>query len=244
MTLKPQMTLIALMVVIVAVLLFVNSFGRRGEAIAEARAEATRLVQERDSLVAAVEERDREQSALISEREALEAQAADLRQSVVQLERRRAQRQLTVRQIRTVGALQERLRAAFPELGESAWGLTTVPLEGGDTLGLEYLLVPAWFAETFVIDRSNAASWRTQKDQLLAVDSLRLVVSVLQDSVTALEAANRDAYEAGYQTAYANYQDLSRRYVAELNKPRIKLPSVIGIVGAAGIGVVIGRAIP
>ncbi len=50
--------------------------------------------------------------------------------------------------------------------------------------------------------------------------------------------------EAGYQAAYANYQDLSRRYVAELQKPRIKLPSIVAIVGAAGIGVFIGRTIP
>jgi hypothetical protein len=48
------------------------------------------------------------------------------------------------------------------------------------------------------------------------------------------------AYEAGYQTAYAGYQDLSRRYIAELNKPRVRLPSVIRIVGAADLGVVIG----
>jgi hypothetical protein len=34
---------------------------------------------------------------------------------------------------------------------------------------------------------------------------------------------------------------LSRRYVAELNKPRIRLPSLVGFVGAVGLGVVVGR---
>ena len=52
------------------------------------------------------------------------------------------------------------------------------------------------------------------------------------------------AYEAGYQATYAGYQDLSERYIAELKKPRIRLGSVIGLIGAAGIGVVIGRSIP
>ncbi len=46
------------------------------------------------------------------------------------------------------------------------------------------------------------------------------------------------------QAAYAGYQDLSQRYIAELKKPRIRLGSVIGLIGAAGIGVVIGRSIP
>ena len=154
-----------------------------------------------------------------------EAEADRLRDSVAALERRRAAGQLTVRRIRTVGALQDRLRAAYPELGDLGFGLTTLPLENGDTLGLEYLLVPAWFAETFVIDHANAAS-------------------ALQDSVTSLEAANARAYEAGYQAAYAGYQDLSQRYIAELEKPRIRLGSVIGLRGAAGVGVVIGSTIP
>jgi hypothetical protein len=47
-------------------------------------------------------------------------------------------------------------------------------------------MVPAWFAETFVIDHANAGSWRKQKDGLLVVDSLRLVVAALQDSILSL----------------------------------------------------------
>ena len=46
------------------------------------------------------------------------------------------------------------------------------------------------------------------------------------------------------QAAYASYQDLSQRYIAELKKPRIRLGSVIGLIGAAGVGVVIGSTIP
>ncbi len=227
-----------------ALLLLVNAFGGRREAIARAQAAASQLRLQRDSLASEVEERERQQAALEVERKTYEAEADRLRDSVAALERRRAAGQLTVRRIRTVGALQDRLRAAYPELGDLGFGLTTVPIEEGDTLGLEYLLVPAWFAETFVIDHANAASWRAQKDRLLAVDSLGLVITALQDSVTRLEAANSSAYEAGYRAAYAGYQDLSQRHIAELKKPRIRLGSVLGLIGAAGIGVVIGRSIP
>ncbi len=228
---------------VVLLLVLTAVAGNRG-AIARAEAEAAQLGGQRDSLVTVVREREREQAALRIERKTYEAEADRLRDSVAALERRRAAGQLTVRRIRTVGALQDRLRAAYPELGDLGFGLTTLPLENGDTLGLEYLLVPAWFAETFVIDHANAASWRAQKDRLLAVDSLGLVITALQDSVTRLEAANSGAYEAGYQAAYAGYQELSQRYIAELKKPRIRLGSVIGLIGAAGIGVVIGRSIP
>jgi uncharacterized protein YlxW (UPF0749 family) len=238
---KPALHVLAL---IIALLLLVEWYGGRREEVARARAAASHLRLQRDSLMAEVEARDRARSALIRERRAHEAEAAHLRASVAQLEQSRAAAQLTVREIRTTGALQDRLRTAFPELGSDGWGLTTLPLENGDTLGLEYLLVPAWFAETFIIDHANAASWREQKDRLLAVDSLRLTVASLQDSVIRLEAAKAAAYATGYDAATASYQDLTRRYIAELNKPRIRLPSLVGFVGAVGLGLVVGRAIP
>ena len=218
--------------------------GGNREAIARAQAEAAALASQRDSLMRVVRQRERQEAALTIQRETHEAEVTRLRDSVIALERRRAAAQLSVRQLRTVGALQDRLRAAFPELGESAWGLTTLPFDGGDTLGLTYLLVPAWFAETFVIDHANAASWRAQKDGLLAVDSLRLTVIALQDSITGLLAANADAYQTGYQAAYTAYQDLSNRHIAELRKPRIRLGSALGIVGAVAVGLVVGRVVP
>ena len=189
------------------VLVLVNALGNNRKTIEKARADSARFESQWDSLFAAVRERKRLQATLTTERRTHELEANRLRDSVTTLEGHRAAAQLNVRQIRTVGALQDRLRTTFPELGTSAWGVTTVSIGDGDTLGLEYLLVPAWFAETFVIDHANAASWRAQKDQLLAIDSLRLVVTALQDSVTRLEAANAAAYQTGYQAAYAGYQD-------------------------------------
>lgn len=104
--------------------------------------------------------------------------------------------------------------------------------------------MPASFAGTFIIDHAKAASWAKQKNRLLAVDSLGFAVSALQDSITRLVAANAEAYQAGYHAAYGSYQDLSKRYVAELKKPRIRLGSALGLLGAAGVGVVLGKAIP
>jgi hypothetical protein len=226
---------------IIALLLLVQWYGpRRGE-VARAQAAASQLRRQRDSLVTVVRQREREQAALTVRLQQHRKEAKGLRDSVTAIEGRRSAHQLDVRRIRTVGELQDRLRAAFPELGPARWGVTTLPFEGGDSLGLEYLLVPAWFAETFIIDHANAASWREQKDRLLAVDSLHSVVVALQDSVIRLEAAKALAYQAGYQAAYVGYQDLSTRYVAELQKPRIRLPSLVGFVGAVGVGFVVGR---
>jgi hypothetical protein len=90
-------------------------------------------------------------------RDSARALAGTLRDSVDVLERQRAEAPRGVRRIRTAGALLERLRAAFPQLAHSAWGLTPVPLDR-DTIASRYLMVPAWFAGTFVIDHANAES--------------------------------------------------------------------------------------
>jgi hypothetical protein len=227
----------ALMAVILASAVSCN---RR--AIARAQAEATALATERDSLVAVVGERERRLTALGIQRDTLQASLARVRAEVSALEGRRAAAQLDVRQIETVGALQQRLRATFPELGDSAWGLTTVRLRG-DTLGLDYLMVPAWFAETFVIDHANAQSWRQQRDRLLVADSLQRAVTALQDSIARLASANARAYAAGYEAAYTGYQDLSRRYVAELRRPRITVGRSIQLVAAVGAGFLLAQAV-
>ncbi|MBI2614715.1 MAG: hypothetical protein HYW52_03340 [Gemmatimonadetes bacterium] len=133
-------------------------------AIARAKADAARLTSQRDSLLSVVGERERQQAALTIQRQTHEADITRLRDSAIALERRRAAAQLTVRQIRTVGALQDQLRAA--------------------------------------------------------------------------------AYQTGYQTAFTSYQDLSKRHIAELSKPRIGLGSALRLLGAMGLGVVVGRALP
>jgi len=45
-------------------------------------------------------------------------------------------------------------------------------------------------------------------------------------------------------TAYAAHQDLTKRHVAELKKPRIRLGPVVGILGATALGMVAGRVLP
>lgn len=235
--------LFSVLALVLAVLVLAGALLGDRKAIARARAEALELASARDSLVTVVRHAEEDRAALTVERRSQETVIHGLLDSVAQLERSRAAAQLTVRRIRTTSALMDGLRAAFPELGDSAWGLTSVPLDAGDTIGIEYLMVPAWFAETFAIDHANAASWRAQKENLEAVDSLRLRVTALQDSIVTLTERAALAYRAGYQSAYGSYQALSDRYVAQLKKPRFTLGSALGFILGAGTGIVAAELI-
>ncbi len=55
--------------------------------------------------------------------------------------------------------------------------------------------------------------------------------------------ANAAAYATGYGAAYASHQDLTRRYIAELNKPRITVGRSIGLIAAIGAGFVLGAVV-
>ncbi len=121
---------------------------------------------------------------------------------------------------------------------------TSLPYNASDTLGIEYFLIPVWFTETFIIDHQNAASWRAQKDKLVAVDSLQLTVVALQDSITRLEAQKTLALRTGYTDAFASCESVSRSYIAELRKPKFSLGSTLGLcLGTAGAGVLVGTMV-
>jgi len=240
--LLPKVSPLSIFLLFTIVFLLTRTYSQ--QEIARVKLEAERLAVAKDSIEAIVTANRVIQARLSRERDDRQAEAATLRDVVTLLERQRHDAQLTVRTISKTADLQLRLRETFPELAAAGWGLTTLPLDAGDTLGLEYFLVPAWFTETFIIDHQNAAAWHEQKDQLLALDSLRLQVVALQDSITRLEVQNAVALQTGYNDALLSCQDLSQRYMAELRKPRFSLGSTFGLcLGAAGAGVVVGTLV-
>jgi len=210
---------VALVVLLLLVCYLLTRFQNQNE-IARVKEEVSSLEREKDSIQAVLATNAVMQQSLALTREDKEAEVTVLRDYVDLLERQRQESALTVRRIRKTSDLQARLDLTFPEMARSNWGFTTIPFEPGDTLGLEYFLIPAWFTETFIIDHENAESWREQKDKLLAVDSLRVQVAALQDSIATLHALNTFALQTGYDNASSEYRDMSTRYIAELRKPR------------------------
>ncbi len=164
-----------------------------------------------------------------------------LRHEVQRLEEERQENQLSVRSLRKPEDLKLRLLENFPELGDSDWGVREVYNEEND-IEIEYLLVPLWFSETFIIDHQNSLSFEQQKNTLVIVDSLNQSIIVLQDSIYVLENLNRQAYEKGFQVAYVKYDSLNQQYIEELKKGKINWGwQTAGIIAGGVVGVIIGR---
>lgn len=86
----------------------------------------------------------------------LEEQADTMRAEIEVLNRRLADTRLAVGKLRTKTGLEQRFRQSYPQLAESDWGVVDV-FDEKSRQYVEYMVVPVWMSETFIIDHENAA---------------------------------------------------------------------------------------
>jgi hypothetical protein len=245
-SLKKGLIIVSIVAGLLAIALsFILGRGIDREEIQRAQLEMQELRASRDSIKAVVSLKDSMQVLLTTQVKQLESETSRLRIEVQDLEEEREKNQLTVRNIRKKEDLQNRLAETFPEMAQSDWGVTEVYNEEAD-IGIEYLLVPLWFSETFIIDHQNSISYLEQRDKLQMVDSLNQEVIVLQDSLFTLEREKAEAYQMGYEEAFTKYEDINTKYIELLEQP----PSINfgfpkwGVIGASiGAGVLVGSQI-
>lgn len=224
--------------VLLLLVVFLGTRLRDERRIARAEFEAEILRTQRDSILRVVAINDSLQRELSFVRTTMEAEADRLLDRIQQLENERAASQLSVRRLRRADDLRARIESTFPEMAASKWGVTEV-FDDENGVGIEYLLVPLWFSETFIIDHQNALAFRTQVDTFRVLDGLRQQISQLQDSVLTLERSSREAYRNGFDAAYSQYMALNREYIDELKRPRFDLGLPGGIatlIGSFGAG--------
>lgn len=215
------------------------------EEILRAKTEAEQLRASRDSLLFQVAERDSVEKVLQARVGNLLMEAETLRAHVAELEEIRKEMQLSVRRLRRKEDLQARLVETFPEMAAENWGVTKLRDEVED-VEIEYLLVPLWFSETFIINHKNAESYKAQRDSLKMLDTLQTEVIALQDTIFHLEQANRIAFQTGYNAAFAKYETLNGKYIDLLQKPpqiKMGLPRWTTLFVTAVGGVVVGTQI-
>ena len=226
----------------IAVLLLSHTFDGQREAIARAQAAASHLRHQRDSLADEIGRRESQRVALERERAVHEAAAAQLRDSVRSLEHGTARGHNSPCAVSARSAISSDECAPRSPNWASAGGASRPWLprrrrhprpgvfrgagRGSPRRSSSTVQTPSRGAR-----RKTGSSRSTH---------CRLRIVGLQDSVTRLVSANADAYQAGYHAAVAGYEDLTRRYVAELRKPRIDIPTPLGLFGAAAVGLVVG----
>lgn len=235
---------VSFVILLVAFTYISARFVDRGK-IAQLQTEQAALSRQRDSILAYARVRDSLQFLLKDSVHALTVQTAALRDTVRALEVSRRAAVMSIRHLRQTPELQARVAQVFPEVARSSrWGITEL-YDEQQRVSLEYIVFPAWFAETFMIDHENAENYRQQVGKLAQVDTLNMQVFQLKDSVLVLETQKSVAFRAGYDSASTRYDALNADYIAYLKNPKVglKFPGWIALVGSAAVGVVVGAAI-
>jgi hypothetical protein len=231
--------------VLLLLVVFLGTRLRDERRIVRAEFEAEMLRTQRDSILRVVAINDSLQRELSFVRTGMEAEAARLLGRIDELEQERVANQLSVRRLRRTDDLRARIETTFPEMAASQWGVSEV-FDDANGVGIEYLMVPLWFSETFLIDHQNSLAFQTQVDSFRVLDGLRQQISQLQDSVFVLERGSRQAYQNGYDVAFARYEALNRDFIAELRRPRFDLGvkgGIVTMVGSFGAGALLGAVV-
>ena len=216
---------------------------RDQQAIVRAQVAMEQLRDQHDSLTTLVKMLDAATDSLQDSAKVLIGQVDSLRKEVDDLESGRRTAQLNVRLLRRSQDLNKKFLETFPEIGGSAWGVTEVfSDDGGVPLGIQYLVVPLWFSETFIIDHQNANNYKAQVGRLRQMDSLHVTTLALKDTIIQLEQEKTAAFRVGYDSAYKKYEELNKEHIALLKNPRVslKVPGLAALLGTAAAGVAVG----
>jgi hypothetical protein len=230
---------VALLAVVLMIILS-YFFGSNEKEILRAELRLERLMASQDSLKMVIALKDTLQKILRQQISMKDEQANVLRGQVSFLEERREEEQLTVRGLRKRNDLQMKFAATFPEVADSDWGVREIRNEEAD-LEIEYLLVPLWFSETFIIDHQNSQNYKAQRDTLVSLDALNQEISVLKDSIFVIQEEKTVAIDKARKEAVDEYKDLNKDYINELKKPKFSMPHWTAIVGGIGVGYLIGK---
>lgn len=213
------------------------------------RVEIARVENEKRELQDDRQELLKKVSALTEAQQKLEVQVKGLNEQIgaretriKELEKARAEAQLTVRKLDQPDQLKAKLKETFPEMAASQWGVTRLHDEQNN-VDIDYLVVPLWFSETFVIDHQNSLSYQAQLDLSKEVSALKSNVITLTNQNLALEKEKSSAFEAGYNKAFTLYMDLNDKYTTLLKQPpkvEFKPPGLVSTLGGLAAGLILG----
>jgi hypothetical protein len=216
------------------------------EEILRVQTEINELQQNKTALEAKVKELDERQLEL---NKTIGSQTAEInvnKATIAKLEKSQADNQLKVRNLRTEDELERKFAETYPQLvSVKNFGITQIK-DQALNLTLPFYIIPAWFAETFIIEHKNMLAYKKQIDEYKANEKLYGSILTLKDTVFRLETEKVSAYKTGYDEAYGKYEKLNADYIELLKKPpsvEFKPPSLWSALGGTALGLALGIGI-
>jgi hypothetical protein len=214
------------------------------EELRRVETEMTALKKEKDDLTALVTTLDEEQARLEKVVVEKSNQISQNKLTIKKLEQERIDKTWQVRGLRTENELEKRFAVTFPQvINAKNFGIVKMPIKEGSPLTLPYYVIPAWFAETFIIEHNNMLLYEEEITQYKTNEVLYGNVIDLKESVVQLQSEKSVAYQEGYENAFDKYEQLNQDYIKLLKTPpkvEIKAPSLWPALGGTLLGLSLG----
>jgi hypothetical protein len=160
------------------------------------------------------------------------------------LEKERLDKSWKIRELRNEDDLEKSFSVAFPQVTDANnFGIVQIPIEEGSSIVLPYYVIPAWFAETFIIEHNNMLAYEKEIERFNDNEALYGNVIELKESVIQLQSEKSLAYQDGYEKAFVKYEQLNQDYIKLLKTPpkvEIKAPSLWPTLGGTLLGLSLG----
>lgn len=164
-------------------------------------------------------------------------------EKIAKLERERSAEQLQVRKLRTEDQLENTFLQTYPQVSHAAnVGISHIT-DTKTGISLPYLVVPAWFSETFISEHKAKETLTKELTHYQQNETLYGSVIDLKNKVLVLEEEKSTAYQNGYENAYARYEDINQKYVDLLKIPpkaQCKMPTKLALLGCSALGIAVG----
>ena len=164
-------------------------------------------------------------------------------EKIAKLETERNENQLQVRKLRTEDQLENKFLQTYPQVAHAANVGVSQIKDAKTGITLPYLVLPAWFAETFISEHQTKETLAKEVAQFQQNEKLYGNVIELKNKVLVLEEEKTAAYQKGYDIAFARYEDINQKYIELLKTPpkvEFKAPTKLAMLGCSALGIAVG----
>lgn len=203
---------------------------------------------DRDQFQAQVKERQETIDGLTAEIDGYQSEKGELlaqieanKQDIANYQKQLQERKLEIADLDSTSAVLDAFRQAFP-LVARAHSFGTVDLyDEENDVTIEYAAVPAFALEVFVEYKAEADNRGRQLAEYQANEKLCDQERVLQAQIDTLQREKEQQYIDLTQEYQARYDAMVEKLLAELGKPRIKVPAWKATLLLGGLCVLSGN---
>lgn len=222
---------------------FLHQFSQYKEEISQTKQDLKDMRRERDQLLDLVEAKNAEQKKIEEQVTAKEGELAALRNQVKELKEQQERDRAMMYRIVDDAASLQKFRETYPRFHTGAQSVEVnevIDVDGVPTpITHQRVFMPVAYLDEFVRVKQDRNSFEEQMKQMVLADAVQEEIKALKDEAFRLEREKAEAFQEGYEKAFAMFETTQARYLEVLKAKRFAnvFQAIGGFAAGAALGV-------